>query len=99
MMKVLEIVLPDNSIWHTPLEPLAKDRATYYACEVDGHDRFSNEWEEEFNYGMHPSGILDIIDFVSNNKNWNELNAYKVKDPSFDYSRMWVDATLYVKEV
>lgn len=99
-MRVLEITLEDGSIWHANLEELSKKRANYYACEVDGYDRFSTEWEEEFNYGMHDIGKSDLIDFVVNNMNWEELNAYKVKDPIQKPAKdMWSEADVDIKEV
>jgi len=78
-MKVILIDTPKGQ-FHLPLQKVAEHRADYYACEVDGHEKNSPEWQEEVDWVMKDN--FEGIDWLINNTNWDEWesSATKVND-------------------
>lgn len=60
-----------------PLRPVAENRANYYATEVGGHVKGSENWLEEVNHAMTDG--YDAIDWVLNNTNWEEWEPIAIK--------------------
>jgi hypothetical protein len=60
-----------------PAHLVAEDRATYYACDIDGHEQGGKEWEEEVEYALDDS--YECIDWLLNNTNWEEWTDQAVK--------------------
>lgn len=80
-MKVIIFDTPKGQC-SIPLKEVAEQRADYYACEVDGLEKGSIEWQEEVDWVMKDS--FEGIDWLINNTNfadWQESNLVtKVND-------------------
>ncbi len=78
-MKVI-VINTTKGQFHLPLQKVAENRADYYACEVDGHEKNSTEWQEEVDWVMKDD--FEAIDWLMNNTNWDdwEDSATKVND-------------------
>lgn len=53
-----------------PLKIVAEQRADYYACEVNGHEKGSTEWQEEVGWVMKDD--FEGIDWLLNNTNFED---------------------------
>jgi hypothetical protein len=80
-MKVILIDTPKGQV-HIPLKNVAEQRADYYVCEVDGHEKNSPEWQSEVDWVMGDN--FEGIDWLINNTNfedWQQSNLVtKVND-------------------
>lgn len=82
-MKLLQITMPDYSVWNVRADLIAEDRAEYY-------DEFKNEdFREIFNETLENPDIL--IDWAENNMDWDTIkaNAIKIKEGKVDYEDGW----------
>lgn len=68
-MKVIKCNTP-NGQFQIPLKLVAENRADYYAVEVDGNEKGSQEWQEEVNWVMKDD--FEGIDWLLNNTNWED---------------------------
>lgn len=75
-MKVILIDTPKGQ-FHLPLQKVAEHRADYYACEVDGHDKNSPDWQEEVDFVMEDD--FEGIDWLINNTDWDEWENQATK--------------------
>jgi|LakMenEpi03Aug12_release.lakeMendotaPanAssembly.Ray.scaffolds.fasta_scaffold87418_7 hypothetical protein len=78
-MKVIIINTPKGQ-YQIPLQIVAEERANYYACEVDGHEKNSDEWQEEVDWVMNDD--YEAIDWLLNNYEWEDWldSAEKIND-------------------
>jgi len=78
-MKVILINTPKGQ-YHLPLRYVAEHRANYYACEVDGEQAGSDEWQSEVDWVMDDD--YEAIDWLINNTDWVdwELRAKKINN-------------------
>lgn len=75
-MKVIIVDTPKGQ-YSISLREVAKHRADYYACEVDGHEKHSKEWDEEVEYVM--SDDYEGIDWILNNTDWSDWEGTATK--------------------
>jgi hypothetical protein len=59
-----------------PAKYIAEARSDYYACEVDGHEKGSKEWQEEYEYSFDPS---ELHDWYYNNMDFEDIEKHAVK--------------------
>ena len=52
-----------------PLYPVAEQRTDYYSCEVDGYEKYSDEWYKEYEFSKTWS---EVSDWLLNNSNWED---------------------------
>lgn len=78
-MKVIKCNTP-NGQFQIPLKLVAENRADYYAVEVDGNEKGSQEWQEEVDWVMKDD--FEGIDWLINNSNWEDWqdSATKLND-------------------
>lgn len=78
-MKVIKCNTP-NGQFQIPLKLVAENRADYYAIEVDGNEKGSQEWQEEVDWVMKDD--FEGIDWLLNNTNWEDWqdSATKLND-------------------
>ena len=78
-MKVIKCNTP-NGQFQIPLKLVAENRADYYAVEVDGNEKGSQEWQEEVDWVMKDD--FEGIDWLINNTNWEDCqdSATKLND-------------------
>lgn len=60
-----------------PLRKVAEHRADYYACEVDGHEKNSTEWQKEVDLVMEDD--YEGIDWILNNSDWEDWKGISTK--------------------
>lgn len=60
-----------------PLKLVAENRADYYAVEVDGNEKGSQEWKEEVDWVMRDD--FEGIDWLLNNTDWNDWENSIIK--------------------
>lgn len=78
-MKIEKVIVCDTPTgqFQIPLQKVAEHRANYYACEVDGYEKGSAEWQEEVDYGMNDD--YKCIDWLINNTDWDEWKDLAIK--------------------
>ena len=78
-MKVILISTPKGQ-FYLPVQKVAEHRADFYACELEGYERNSPEWQDEVNWVVKDD--FEAIDWLINNTNWEdwESSAIKVND-------------------
>ena len=78
-MKVIKVNTPKGQ-FTIPLKLVAEDRADHYACKEDGHEKGSQEYNEEVDWVMKDD--FEAIDWILNNYNWKdwEGKATKIND-------------------
>ena len=87
----------DREVWRFPAIIVAEKRADYYACTVDGYEKFSGEWYSEFKESFDRD---NLIDWAHNNMNWIDVKDVAVQCKSFtekDYAEMWTNADMDVE--
>jgi hypothetical protein len=92
------IEFSNGEIWSIEADAIARKRADYFACEVDGFPPGGPDWAQEYEYSISKEGEEDLIDFLKNNVNWNEIcnDVWLEQDgPGFDYSNDFNNAKLY----
>lgn len=100
-MKNLNIKFPNGEVFQIPTEVIAEQRTQYYAG-VDGFEKGSKEWEDEFNHSMRPD---EILDWVQNNMDWIDVKEHATKVPpsyitssiDFNYDKAWFNSEFEVK--
>jgi hypothetical protein len=75
-MKVIKCNTP-NGQFQIPLKLVAENRADYYAVEVDGNEKGSQEWQEEVDWVMKDD--FEGIDWLLNNTNWEDWQGSATK--------------------
>lgn len=60
-----------------PLQKVAEHRADYYACEVGGHEKNSQEWKKEVDWVMEDG--FECIDWIINNTDWEDWESSAIK--------------------
>lgn len=89
--KYLSVRMPDNSIWHVPVEVIARNRAQYYANEFD--DDVEKSLAED-TIPLFSESSYNIEDWAANNMNWSDVRdvAFKVEVPGLvDYQEGWIN--------
>lgn len=89
---VMQIKFPNGDVYHVPAEVIATHRTTYYS-HIDGYEKGSAEWAEEFDLSM---GRGELLDWIGNNMNWEDFAEHAVLQPqtqvTYDPSANWNDA-------
>lgn len=91
MEKFLAVRMPDNSLWHFPVEVIARNRAENYAHEYDGDVEKSLT---EDTIPLFSSDSYEIEDWAANNMNWSDVRecAFKVEtEEDVDYQEGWIN--------
>jgi hypothetical protein len=96
--KTLRVTFPaDGSVWDVPVEVIARDRAEHYACDFGG-DVERSLAEDTMPLFVQSPG--QIIDWASNQTNWEDLAPHAVRVPTppvvVDYEDEWCNAELNV---
>ena len=76
-MKVLQITMPDNSVWEVPAVLVAESRAKYYAAKDTGStegEAYERSLAEELEYTLRDED--EITDWAANNMNWSDVEAH-----------------------
>lgn len=89
---VMQIKFPNGDVYHVPAEVIAGHRTEYYS-KVDGYEKDSPEWVEEFRLSMTRS---ELLDWISNNMNWEDFSEHAALQPqtqiTYDPAANWNDA-------
>jgi hypothetical protein len=86
------------SVWRVPVSIIAENRAKIYM------DEFGNDLQRSLNEDTLPlfeSAPFEILDWVSNNMNWRDVEKYAEKisnDIEVDYESEWSNAKKKVVE-
>ena len=75
-MKVIVCNTPRGQ-YSIPLKSVAENRADYYACEVDGNEKGSEEYNLEVEFAMKDN--YEAIDWILNNSNWEDWEDVATK--------------------
>lgn len=89
--KHLSVRMPDNSLWHVPVEVIARNRAQHYAHEF-GDDVEKSLAEDTI--PLFTESSYDIEDWAANNMNWSDVlgQAFKVEtEEEVDYQEGWIN--------
>ncbi len=62
--------------YEVPAKYIAENRADYYACKVDGYEKGSKEWQEEYEYSFDDS---ELNDWYFNNMDFEDIEQYATK--------------------
>jgi hypothetical protein len=62
--------------YEVPAKYIAAARADYYSCKVDGHDKGSKEWQEEYKYSLDDSNLRE---WYYNNMDFEDIEKYAKK--------------------
>jgi len=92
----LKIKFPNGDTFLVPVEVVAEQRTKYYS-ELDGFEKGSKEWEDEFKQSMRED---EILDWVQNNMDWEDVekSATKVDNGDWDYGDMWFDSEFEIEK-
>lgn len=91
MDKFLEVRMPDNSLWHVPVDVIARNRAENYAHEYDGDIEKSLA---EDTIPLFSSYSYEVEDWAANNMNWSDVreSAFKAEaEEQVDYQEGWIN--------
>ena len=97
-MKVLEITMPDGSVWGVPVDVIARNRAENYAGEFG--DDVGRSLAEDTG-PLFDEDDYEIQDWAANNMNWDDVAAHATKlrePPAPDYQEGWVNGEKRVVE-
>jgi len=75
-MKVIRVNTPKGQ-YDIPLLLVAEHRADYYACEVDGNEKGSEEYNNEVAWVMKDD--FEAVDWLTNNTDWADWEAIAEK--------------------
>lgn len=91
-MRIVSIKFPNGDCFEVPAEVIATARTLYYSS-VDGFEKDSKDWNDEFKSSMEH---YELYDWVGNNMDWEDIapHATKVKNGNTMYSAMWQDITI-----
>lgn len=67
----VDIEFPDGRLFRIPCQVLAEKRADYYAVEVDGYAKGSEEYLAEVAFALLDT--YEIKDYAQGNMNWEDL--------------------------
>lgn len=91
----IKITFPNGDTFHIPAQVVAEARTKYYA-DLDGFEKGSKEWEEEYNQSM-----LELEDWLSNNMDWKDVKDYAIKvqnhNPDNYYDKAFFEAEISIK--
>lgn len=76
MTKVLEVEMPDGSVWGVPVDVIARNRAAHYAGEFDGDIEKSLV---EDTLPLFAEDDYEIEDWAVNNMNWTDVAAHAIR--------------------
>jgi hypothetical protein len=99
-IKYLFVTFTDRRTYKIPAEIIARTRAYYYACNVDGFDTNSEEYKKEYEYSL--SDNSELIDWAYNNINWEDIKEFAEEvtiPPSVDYDKGWSNADMQIEEI
>jgi len=80
--RYIDITFNNGETWRIHVNPIALDRARYYAthdCDDDASLNFDTVVEDEMNYVLSSNGYDDLIDYMQNNCNWADLEKELIK--------------------
>lgn len=70
-MKYIDFKTSHNRTIRVPFNVLAEKRADYYACIVDGHEKYSDEWDEEYRFSLGDE--YETLDYARGSLNLEDL--------------------------
>lgn len=76
---------PTDSWLHVPACLIAEHRADYFACHVDGYEKGSQAYLDEYDYSLGDDGELE--DWAGNNYNKEDIDEfvpYSIKGQKYD---------------
>lgn len=88
--KRVEVEMPDGSLWHVPLEAVARHRAEHYADEFGGVE----ESLREDTVPLFLDDPSEAIDWAANNMDWADVAASAERiapPPELDFQEGWVN--------
>lgn len=102
MNTVIQVAMPDGSLWHVPADLVAQHRAQYYAkwdTARNPQRGFQAVFQEEFHATMTDHECL--IDWAESNMNWSDvrLHAFRVSAPDVDFQEGWVNGEKQVMTI
>jgi hypothetical protein len=62
--------------YEVPAKYIAEARADYYACHVDGFEKGSKEWQQEYEYSFDH---YELNDWFYNNMNFEDIQEHAIK--------------------
>lgn len=96
MTRILQVTMPDGSVWAIPAELVAEPRAAYYA----GHDARHSGANYDTVYARElRTGADNLIDWAQNSMNWEDVqdSATMVSGPpAVDYQEGWVNGEMRI---
>ena len=77
-MKLIRIKITSTESWFViPASAVAELRADYYACNVDGFEKGSKEWQDEYDYSLGDD--YELQDWISGSTNPENLYPFAIK--------------------
>ena len=87
--------MPDGT-YNIPVDVIAENRTLYYA-EVDGFERDSKEWDEEYKISLDP---VEVVDWAKNNMDWSDVGPHAIHVVNkIDRDEYWVNGKMEVIEI
>lgn len=95
-MKYIIIKFSNGDKFRLDPNIIAKMRTEYYST-VDGFEKGSKEWDEEYKQSMRPD---ELIDWLENNTNWSDIESDVEKidiEEEYSYEDNFFKAKIEVK--
>ena len=102
-MKMLQIDMPDGSVWQVPAVLVAEHRAAYYAEKDTGSTEgkaYERSLAEELEIALGDAD--ELIDWGANNMDWTDVSdkATMVSGPpAVDFQEGWCNGEKHVVDV
>ena len=94
MTKVLQINMPDGSRWQAPIQPIAENRAHYFAeryARAHMGAGYDHRYAIELRESLADSRAL--IEWATNHMDWQGINAVQTGSPStINYEDEWYNS-------
>lgn len=89
-MSKIKITFPNGDMFELAAEIIATARTEYYA-KVDGFEKNSQEWKDEFEHSMTP---YELKDWLEGNMDWVDIKDHAVKIETTEapnYDKLWFE--------
>jgi hypothetical protein len=88
--KYIEMEFPDGTRWRINAYLIAVERAYFWVENInENHLDYDNALNDEIEYALSSDGFDDLIHFMENLMDWNELEREKLPSllvkPMYDY--------------
>lgn len=75
----IDFIFPNGEKWRIKAYPVAVQRA-YSMVEIpDQHPDYENALNDEIEYALCPEGFDDLLYYLENHTEWNELDKELIK--------------------